>query len=71
MAIKKESYPLLGVECASCVKKIETVLKKQPGIVEAVVNLATEKLTVEYDSDQTSIEQIGEMLKKIGYEIIT
>jgi len=71
MAVKKDSYPLLGVECASCVKKIETVLKKQEGIIEASVNLATESLTIEYDEDSIGIEEISEIIKNIGYEMIT
>ncbi|MCG9479331.1 MAG: cation transporter [Actinomycetia bacterium] len=71
MTVKKDSYPLLGVECASCVKKIETVLKKQDGIIEAVVNLATENLTIEYDEDKIGLEEISEVIKKIGYEMIT
>ena len=32
MAILKETYPVLGMTCAACVRKIETVLEKTGGI---------------------------------------
>ncbi|MDZ7836643.1 MAG: cation transporter [Actinomycetota bacterium] len=44
MTVKKDSHPLLVVECASCVQKIETVLKKQDGITEAAVNLVIPRI---------------------------
>ena len=36
-----------GMTCASCVGRVETALKAVPGVVSAVVNLATEKATAE------------------------
>ncbi|MFO7929442.1 MAG: cation transporter [Candidatus Humimicrobiaceae bacterium] len=71
MALKKETYPVIGVECASCVRKIETVLMKTDGINNAGVNLASEKLTIEYDDSKVSLEEIGKIVKKIGYELVT
>src|SRR5215212_7669657 len=35
-----------GMTCASCVKRVETAAKTVPGVEDASVNLATEKLTV-------------------------
>lgn len=35
-----------GMTCASCVRRVENVLKKQPGVAEAAVNLATEKVLI-------------------------
>ena len=35
-----------GMTCASCVGRVERVLKKLPGVQEAVVNLATEKASL-------------------------
>ncbi|MSQ60977.1 MAG: copper-translocating P-type ATPase [Dehalococcoidia bacterium] len=35
-----------GMTCASCVMRVERALKKVPGVVEANVNLATERATV-------------------------
>jgi copper ion binding protein len=71
MATVKETYPVLGITCASCVRKIETVLGRTDGVVSAAVNFATEKVTVEYDSDKISLNELQEIIKKIGYELIT
>ncbi len=69
--MKKETYPIIGVECASCVRKIETLLINADGIKNASVNLASEKITLEYDESKISIEEISKIIKKIGYELVT
>jgi len=71
MARVKETYPVLGMTCASCVGKIETVLNKTNGVTEATVNFATEKVTIEYDNDKLNLDEIKKIIKSIGYELIT
>jgi len=70
MAIVKETYPVIGVECASCVRKIETILQKVDGINSAAVNLASEKVTVEYDDGKIDINKISDIVKNAGYELV-
>ena len=70
MAIVKETYPVLGMTCASCVRKIETVLNKTNGVASAAVNFATEKVTIEYDNDKIDLDELQKIVKKIGYELI-
>ena len=67
----KETYPVIGMTCASCVRKIETVLAKTEGIISATVNFASEKVTVEYDNDKISLDKIEKIIKNIGYELVT
>lgn len=61
-----------GMTCASCVGRVERVLKKLPGVQEAVVNLATEKasLTVE-DPAQAAVilPQAVAAIEKAGYAV--
>jgi len=71
MTILKGSYPILGMECASCVKKIESVLNKTEGVINVGVNFASEKVLVEYDDEKISLTELANVLKKIGYELIT
>lgn len=63
MAQIKETYPVSGIGCTSCISKIETVLSKTEGITSSNVNFASEKVTIEYDDEKT--------IKDIGYELTT
>ena len=42
-----------------------------PGVAEATVNLATERATVTYDPEQTTVPALVEKVKAIGYEVPT
>ena len=59
---------LEGMTCASCAMRIEKGLKKVPGVIDAQVNLATERGTVTYDSAQTGIEQLVQKVETVGYK---
>ncbi|WP_307720535.1 heavy metal translocating P-type ATPase [Enterococcus florum] len=55
--------------CANCSARVEKELKETPGVVEASVNLATEKATVRYDETLTA-DQIAQRVEDIGYGAI-
>lgn len=59
-----------GMTCAACSNRIEKVLNKIDG-VEAQVNLTTEKATVAYDPEKTSIDTITEKIENMGYGVLT
>ena len=65
----KKNYQLGGVSCQVCVNKIEKKLKKLEGTKEAIVNLSTEKLAIEYDENILNEDTIKETVTKLGYEI--
>ena len=65
----KKSYQLGGVSCQVCVNKIEKKLKKLEGTKEAIVNLSTEKLSIDYDENILNENTIKETVTKLGYEI--
>ncbi|WP_420843808.1 heavy metal translocating P-type ATPase [Lentibacillus sediminis] len=58
-----------GMTCAACSNRVEKVLNKMDG-VEAQVNLTTEKATVDYDSEKTSIDDITKKIENIGYGVL-
>ncbi len=58
-----------GMTCAACSNRIEKTLNKMDG-VDAQVNLTTEKATVEYDPDKTSIEDITKKIENVGYGVL-
>jgi len=59
---------LEGMTCASCAMRIEKGLKKVPGVIDANVNLATEKAAVKYDPTQTTLEQMVQKVEAVGYK---
>ena len=59
-----------GVSCASCVMTIEDALLALPGVDRAAVNMATERVTVEYDPAQVGIEGLREAITGAGYELL-
>ena len=58
-----------GMHCASCVLKVEKAIKKVPNVLNANVNLATEKATVSYQGD-LDLKQVKKEVQKTGYDII-
>lgn len=70
MVVQKEIYPVLGMTCAVCVKKIEKVLGQTEGILEVSVNFASENIRLVYDDQKTGIEKISKIIKDIGYELL-
>ena len=64
----KHTLNITGMTCASCANTIERRLGKLEGVQTANVNLATEKLVVEFDDSLTSLDHIKETIEKAGYE---
>ena len=65
-----ETLPILGMTCASCVTRVERALNKTPGVVDAQVNLATEKATVTYVPGQTSHAGLVAAVRAAGYDVV-
>lgn len=68
--MESQVLSIRGMTCAACAQRIEKTVKKLSGIDQAAVNLASEKLFVEYDSDQLQLTSIKEAVRKIGYEVV-
>ena len=43
-----QSFPIDGMTCASCVRRVEKAITAVPGVSRAAVNLATERADVEW-----------------------
>lgn len=65
-----ESYKITGMTCAACAKAVERVTKKMDGVYDQSVNIATEKLKIEYDNSKVSFDDIKQVVEKAGYGII-
>ena len=70
--MKKEVFKISGMHCVSCAISIEKALKKADGIKSVVVNFASEKATIEYNSAKISKEKMkGIVSNQGGYTLIT
>ena len=63
----KETLVIDGMSCAACAASIETVLRGVPGIQQAGVNFASEKLNLRYDPDTIRLSEIKKRVKDVGY----
>ncbi|MGL4656342.1 MAG: heavy metal translocating P-type ATPase [Sarcina sp.] len=65
--ITKEIYKVEGMSCAACASSIERSLGKLDGVEKAVVNFANESVSLEYDEDKVSYDDIQKRVQKIGF----
>lgn len=66
----KGTYPVLGMTCASCAVSAESIVKSEPGVVNASVNFATGNLTVEYLPNMTDVSKLQNAVQSIGYDLL-
>jgi Cu+-exporting ATPase len=60
-----------GMSCASCVASLEAALGRVPGVTQVSVNLATERATIAYDADVTSVQTLAQAVEDAGYQVRT
>lgn len=73
MANKKiiqETFPILGMSCASCAARVDKTLNHQPGVSKATVNYASGIATVEYAPSQCSPEALQQAVQAAGYDLL-
>ncbi|HEY9163937.1 MAG TPA: heavy metal translocating P-type ATPase metal-binding domain-containing protein, partial [Magnetovibrio sp.] len=58
-----------GLQCAACVWLIETVLKKQPGVKHARINMTTRRLVLKWDALQIDADALAQTVTRLGYRL--
>lgn len=56
-----------GMTCAACVRRVEKVLQRAPGVQQATVNLATETAEIEL-AQPIEVDILVEAVRKAGYD---
>ncbi len=64
-----QSFPVKGMTCASCARRVERALADSPGVLIAGVNLATEKATVTTEPG-VDPDGLAAVVKAAGYELV-
>ena len=66
----KNTFPVLGMTCASCAGSAESIVTYEPGVINASVNFATGNLTVEYLPNVTDALKLQKAVQSIGYDLL-
>jgi len=64
------SFPVIGMSCAACSSRVEKTVQGLQGVTRAVVNLATETLTVTYVRGAISPGEIAKAVTSAGYGLV-
>jgi Cu+-exporting ATPase len=68
---KQIILPVTGMTCANCVATIERNLKKEDGVQQAMVNLSSERATIEFNPSLTGLDNLIGRIQKAGYGVAT
>lgn len=68
--IESHNYKIEGMTCTACASRVEKVTNKMPGVENAVVNFATEKLSISFDADRVTFGEVKATVEKAGYKLI-
>lgn len=64
------TIPVEGMTCASCVARVEKALQRVEGVDSAVVNIASERVTLSFDQNVTNLEQLAHAVEGAGYRLL-
>ncbi|NOZ48118.1 MAG: copper-translocating P-type ATPase [Chlorobi bacterium] len=68
--MRKQTFPVTGLSCASCAASVESMLNAQESVVNAAVNFASSSVMVEYDYHSITPEKMKNVIQEIGYDLI-
>ena len=65
----KKTIQMEELVCPMCAQKIESALKKAPGVQSAAVLYNASKAKVEFDETKTSLEDLVKVIEGLGYVV--
>lgn len=68
---KQLTLPITGMTCANCVATVERNLKRLDGVDNAVVNLSSERATVDFDASKLGLGDFIARVNRAGYGVAT
>ena len=69
--MENKVFSIEGMTCASCAQTVEKAAQKLPGVKTANVNLATEKMNIQFDSSALTEADIQKAVADAGYTAIS
>ena len=68
-ALSSETLRIGGMTCGACSARVEKVVGKLDGVASVNVNLATERMDLQYDPQRIGLAQISDSVRKAGYRV--
>ena len=68
--MKRETYKIKGMHCASCANIVETTIKKIDGVDSVSVNNGIEEAKISFYKNKTNLEFFNKKLEPLGYSLI-
>ena len=66
-ASERVRIPISGMTCAACEARVQRALAREPGVVDASVNLMMKNAAVTFDRSVVTPERLVETIRKTGY----
>jgi len=67
--VKHLTLPITGMTCANCEATVERNINKLDGVNSVVVNLSSERASVEFNPDKIKLSDVVNRIEKAGYGI--
>ncbi len=66
----RKDFKVEGMSCINCARTIELTLKKTPGIRSVKVSFELGRVSVEYDEEKVSPQEIARRIEELGYRVV-
>lgn len=66
--MKTEKFDITGMTCSACVAHVEKSVRKLDGVVDVNVNLLTNSMSVEFEEQSLSSDNIIDSVQDAGYD---
>ncbi|OQX35960.1 MAG: cadmium-translocating P-type ATPase [Oceanospirillales bacterium LUC14_002_19_P2] len=63
----RHTWTISGIDCPSCISKVETALHRLDGLIKAHITFATLRLTVDFDASRLNLSRIEATVTELGY----
>lgn len=65
--VAQTRFNIQGMDCGACARKIDTVVRRMPGIKDVNVSVASNAMTVVHETGAAVSDAIPQKLKSLGY----
>ena len=68
-ALQAETMLIKGMTCGACASRVEKVVAEVDGVADVNVNLATERMQVQFDTARVDPRQVRDAVRGAGYAV--